>query len=263
MAIIAASILDADWTSLRSEIESVDRAGIDMFTLDVMDGRFAPRISFGESVFAYVRKWTKRPLEAHLMIVEPERWVERFIDVGADLVVFHVEATNRPAEVIEKVRKRNRSVGLALLAGTPIRKVFDWIPHVDVITLLAVPVGFGGNDSAPDTLERIRELRAFSAKANRSLVIGVDGGVKPHNAKRYSAAGADMLAVGTGIYHASDRGAAVRDLMESTRGTKDRSARRRGAAFLSPRIKTEEEQLRHRSRISELVSELDLQAEAV
>ncbi len=256
VAIIAASILDSDFSNLRGEIEEVDRAGVDMFSLDVMDGHFAPRITFGDYVVACVRTWTSLPIEAHLMIQSPERWVERFIDVGADLVLFHLEATTVHRDVIAEIRGRNRSAGMAILASPPVEQLFDWVPSVNVVNFLAVPVGFGGQQSAPDTCQRIRALRAVADHVNPNLVIEVDGGIKPENAEAYVAAGADMLTVGTGIYHAPNRMEAVRRLKTGTAGAADAIGRSRGSMFLQRRERSHLDRARLSRRLRELSEEL-------
>lgn len=258
MAIIAASILDADFANLQSEVNRVVRAGVDMFTLDIMDGRFAPRITFGDYIVACIRNWVDVPLEVHLMIDEPERSVENFLDVGVDLVVFHLEATKRHREIISAVRERDRAVGMALLSDTPVERVFEWVGDLDVVNFLAVPVGFGGQKSAPDTLDRIQRLRRFAEGVNPNLVIEVDGGVKPSNAAAYVEAGADMLTVGTGIYHAPDVNEAVRLLHETTAGPRDKLARKRGDATLNRRPFTAEEKARQARRLRELEEQLDV-----
>lgn len=216
MTIIAASVLDADFAQLRAEVEAVDAAGVDMFTLDIMDGHFAPRITFGEYVVGQIRSWTSRPIEVHMMITNPENWVSRYIDVGADLVVFHVEATTAIAPTIDAVKSRGRAVGLALLAHTPVEEVLPFVPDIDIVNFLAVPVGFGGQKSAPDTFDRVARLRDVAIARNPNLVIEVDGGVKPNNAHDYVSAGANMLTVGTGIYHSSSYVDAVAQLHACT-----------------------------------------------
>jgi ribulose-phosphate 3-epimerase len=258
MAIIAASILDADFGNLEHEIARVARAGVDMFTLDVIDGWFAPRLTFGDYAVACVRGWTDLPLEVHLMIEEPERSFEKFLDCGVDLVMFHLEATRRHGDIISAVHEQNRAVGMALLSATPVEFVFDWVHALDVVNFLSVPVGFGGNKSAPDTTQRIKRLREFAQNVNPDLVIEVDGGVKPYNAVDYVEAGADMLTVGTGIYHAPSAEDAVRQLRENTAGPKDELARRRGSKFLNRRALSAEEEHRRDRRLRDLRDSLDM-----
>jgi ribulose-phosphate 3-epimerase len=234
MAVISASILDADYANLRHEIERVADAGVDAFSLDVMDGHFVPRATFGEFLVRPIRAWTDRPLEVHLMVTEPIEWIDRMADAGADLVMFHVEAAREPIAVIERIRARGRLAGLAVRNDTPVDELpADVLEAVDAVNLVAVPIGWGGGAPAPDTFERIGRLRERLDAMGASTAIEVDGGVKPGNATGYADAGADMLTSGTGIYHAPDAAEAVRTLLDTTRGGRDEVARRRLAPFLS------------------------------
>lgn len=233
MAIITASILDADYARLEQEVIRVADAGIDAFSLDVMDGHFVPRLTFGDVVVARVRNWVDRPIEIHLMVERPESWVQRMCDAGADMVVFHLEAAADPYDVIERTRIEGRSVGLALRLDTPIESIpDDLLAAVDLVNLVAVPLGYGGSASASDTFDRIAELRRRIDVAGLEVGIEVDGGVKPSTAPEYVRAGADMLTVGTGIYRAPDVEEAVRTLHETTREDDD-VARARLRHFLS------------------------------
>ena len=233
MAVISASILDADFARLQEQVVSVADAGVDAFSLDVIDGHFAPRISFGDEVVARVREWITLPIEVHLMVERPERFVQPMCDAGADLVLFHLEATDDERRIVEHVRSEGRCVGVAVKEDTPIDAISDeLLAAVDVVNLLSVPIGFGGSPSAPDTLDRIGYLRQRADSLGIPLGIEVDGGVKPANAGGYVEAGADMLTVGTGIYHAADPVEAVRTLLASTAGPADTAARGRLHAFL-------------------------------
>jgi ribulose-phosphate 3-epimerase len=234
MAVIVASILDADHTRLEDEVTRVAAAGVDAFSLDVMDAHFVPRLTFGDDVVAKVRNWIDLPIEVHLMVERPETWVQRMCDAGADMVVFHLEAAADPSDVIGRIRTEERAVGVALRHDTRIESLSDdLIGAVDLVNLVAVPLGYGGSESAADIFERIGELRARIDAAGGRVAIEVDGGVKPSNATRFAQAGADMLTVGTGIYHAADAGEAVRTLRRSTQGPLDERARARLARFLS------------------------------
>jgi ribulose-phosphate 3-epimerase len=234
MAVISASILDADFGNLRHEVVRVAEAGVDAFSLDVMDGAFVPRATFGELLVGQIREWVDLPLEVHLMVRDPSSWVERMVEAGADLVMFHLEAARDPMTVIERIRRHGRLPGLAVRNDTSIANVPDEIlAAVDVVNLVAVKLGWGGSASAGDTFERIAELRARLDAMGAGTAIEVDGGVKPENATGYVEVGADMLTSGTGIYHAPDAAEAVRALSASTRGEADDLARRRLATFLS------------------------------
>jgi ribulose-phosphate 3-epimerase len=258
MAIITASILDADFARLEHEVARVAAAGVDAFSLDVMDGHFVPRLTFGDHVVARVREWVDRPIEIHLMVEAPETWVRRMCDAGADMVVFHLEATEDPMGVIRRIRDEGREAGLALRLDTPIDRIpDDVLAGVDLVNLVAVPLGYGGSASAADTFERIAELRHRIDDAALRTGIEVDGGVKPSTAARYAEAGADMLTVGTGIYHAPDADEAVRTLRDSTRAG-DAEARSRLERFLSVPSSAPSDEDARRARLDALRRDLDI-----
>jgi len=253
MAVISASILDADFSQLQHEVERVADAGVDAFSLDVIDGHFAPRVTFGEYIVALVRNWIALPIEVHLMVERPERLVRHMCDAGADLVLFHLEATDDAEGIVEAVRSEGRSVGVAVKEDTPIDAISDdLLRAVDVVNLLSVPIGFGGSPSAPDTLDRISYLRRRADALGVALGIEVDGGVKPTNAESYAGAGADMLTVGTGIYRASDAAEAVQTLVSSTDGPADAVARDRLRAFLDVPSRDPRDDATRRARLEEL-----------
>ena len=252
MAVISASILDADFSRLQEEVERVAEAGVDAFSLDVIDGHFAPRITFGDYVVALVRNWIMLPIEVHLMVERPERLVQRMCDAGADMILFHLEATDEAESIVEHVRGEGRCVGVAVKEDTPIDAISDeLLGAVDVVNLLSVPIGFGGSPSAPDTLERIAKLRRRADVLGITLGIEVDGGVKPTNAGGYVEAGADMLTVGTGIYHAADPAEAVRTLASSTAGPADAASRSRLQAFLDTPSRAPRDDAARRARLEE------------
>jgi ribulose-phosphate 3-epimerase len=258
MAIITASILDADFARLEHEVTRVAEAGVDAFSLDVMDGHFVPRLTFGDALVARVRGWVDLPIEIHLMVERPERWVLPMSDAGADMLVFHLEATEEPFDVVERIRAEGRAAGVALRLDTPIDRIpIELLAAVDLVNLVAVPLGYGGSESATDTFERIADLRARLDRDGLSTGIEVDGGVKPSTAVRYASAGADMLTVGTGIYKASDVNEAVRVLRESTRDG-DEQARSRLDRFLSVPSSTPVDDAARRRRLDGLRRDLDI-----
>ncbi|GEM_PF-4201930 len=259
MAIITASILDADYSRLREEVERVAEAGVDAFSLDVMDGHFVSRLTFGDYLVARVREWTRLPVEVHLMVEAPERWVRPMCDAGADLVVFHLEAAADPFDVIERVRAEGRLAGVALRHDTPVAELPDGLfEAVDLVNLVAVPLGYGGSASATDTFERIAELRRRIDARGLETGIEVDGGVKPATAARYAEAGADMLTVGTGIYRAPSVEEAVRTLHETTRGPGDERARARLERFLAVPSAHPSDEPARRERLERLRELLDV-----
>jgi ribulose-phosphate 3-epimerase len=259
MAIIAASILDADFSRFGEEVSRVAGARVDAFSVDVMDGHFVPRVTFAEYVVALVRNWIELPVEAHLMVEGPERMIQGICDAGADMIVFHLEATSKHFEIIDHIRRERRCVGIALKKDTPLDSLSDeLLSAVDLVNLLSVPIGFGGSPSAPDTLDRIRELRHRAESQHANLAIEVDGGVKPDNAYQYVEAGADMLTVGTGIYHAPDAAAAVLTLRSSTAGQPDLRARERLSDFLEVPSSNPVDDAARRGRLEALRSAQDI-----
>jgi ribulose-phosphate 3-epimerase len=259
VAVIAASILDADYSALEREVTRVAEAGVDAFSLDVMDGRFVPRLTFGDVLAARVREWVDVPIEVHLMVDDPASFVRPMADAGADMIVFHLEATGDPLEVIEEIRNEGRVPGLAVRLDTAIDDVpDDVLSAVDLVNLVAVPLGYGGSASASDTFERITQLRARIDARGLDVGIEVDGGVKPSNAPSYVEAGADMLTVGTGIYHSPDVDAAVRRLRETSAGPADERARARLRRFLArPSAEPLDDDAR-RARLDALRADLDV-----
>jgi len=259
VAIITASILDADYSRLEHEVVRVANAGADAISLDVMDGHFVPRLTFGDYVAARIREWVDLPIEVHLMVERPETWVQRMCDAGADMILFHLEAARDPFEVVERVRAEKRGVGVALRLDTPIEDLSDdLLAAIDLVNLVAVPLGYGGSASAADTFDRIARLRRHVDAAGLSTGIEVDGGVKPSTAVRYAEAGADMLIVGTGIYQADDVNEAVRILHESTRGPGDERGRARLGHFLSVPSSASVDDAARRGRLDALRAGLDI-----
>jgi ribulose-phosphate 3-epimerase len=259
MAVIAASILDADFARLRSEITRVADAGVDAFSLDVMDGHFVPRLTFGEFLVAQIRSWIDLPIEVHLMVESPASWVQRMADAGADMIMFHFEATAEPLDVVARIRAERRAAGLAVRLETPIDAISEeLLSAVNVVNLVSVPLGWGGSASAVETFDRISALRARIEEIGVGTAIEVDGGVKPDNAVRYAEAGADMLTSGTGIYHAADVGQAVTKLRTSTSGPADAIARERLKPFLSMPSASPVDDAARRSRLDRLREALDI-----
>lgn len=211
MAVVLASILDADWSKLPDEIRAVEQAGVDGFSIDIMDGKFVSRETFGPHIVSQVRNITHVPIEVHLMVNNPENHVEKYCDAGADQVVFHLEAANDPLSIIDYIHSRGLLAGIAILRETPIdRLTDDVLKSIDAITIMAVTVGFGGQKPAPETIQRIKEIRERTKDINPDLTIVIDGGMKPNNCSVYVEAGADAIVIGTGIYHAENYEEAIR-----------------------------------------------------
>jgi len=213
---IAPSILNSDLTRIGESLSQLEEAGADYVHLDVMDGRFVPNISIGIPVVASVREATSLPLDVHLMIVEPERYVEDFIDAGADIVTIQVEATVHPHRVLQTIRERGARAGIALNPGTPISHAIELLPLCDLVLVMSVNPGFGGQSFIPTSLRRLSEARDAIAANGYPTILEVDGGISVRTAQRAVEAGATMLVAGTAIF-GSDRGvvAAVHELREA------------------------------------------------
>jgi len=212
MSLLATSILDADYLNIKSEIEIVDRAGVDIFTLDVMDGTFISRITFGDYVVARIREMTNLPIDVHLMTSNPINYIEKMYNAGADSITFHIEATEDPQAVIDRINSYNLMAGIALNYETPLENIFPFLQNIALVNLLAVPTGHGGQHFQPETLNRIEKIKQKIVDIGDIVAVEVDGGVKIQNILDVVTAGADIITVGTGIYHASDRIKAVHEL---------------------------------------------------
>lgn len=213
---LAPSILDSDLANLATSITALERAGVEFVHLDVMDGQFVPNISIGIPVVASVRKITSLPLDVHLMVDRPERYIDAFIDAGADILTVHVEATAHPHRALQMIREKGVRSGLALNPGTSVQSVKELLSVADLILLMSVNPGFGGQTFIPTTLRKIEELQTLCAELNVELLIEVDGGVSASNAKQITGAGANVLVAGSAIFkHAGGLDQAVRDLREA------------------------------------------------
>ncbi|MBP5224296.1 MAG: ribulose-phosphate 3-epimerase [Lachnospiraceae bacterium] len=209
---IAPSILAADFTKLGEDIDSIRSA--DYLHFDVMDGRFVPNISFGLPILEAVRKYTDMTLDVHLMIDKPLRYVRRFCDAGADIVVFHVEADTKKniAAAIEEVKACNKKVGLSLKPGTPAKAVLPFLPQLDMVLVMTVEPGFGGQGFMEDMMPKVAEVRRMITERGLSCDVEVDGGINAATAKICIEAGANVLVAGSSVFRAADRAACIRSL---------------------------------------------------
>ena len=211
--IIAPSILSADFGHLDRAVRMLDRSSAEWVHVDVMDGVFVPNISFGFPVLKAVRKATRKLFDVHLMIVEPERYVQRFAQAGADMVTFHLEACADPARCIALIRASGARVGITIKPATPVETVRKWLQIVDMVLIMSVEPGFGGQRFIPESLDKIRALRRMAADSNPALLVEVDGGITLQNAREIFDAGADVLVAGSTVFGAEDPETAIYDLL--------------------------------------------------
>jgi ribulose-phosphate 3-epimerase len=205
---IAPSILSADFAALGADIARVESAGADQLHVDVMDGRFVPNITIGPPVVAAVRKRTRLPLDVHLMIVEPERYIAEFVAAGADMVTIHLEACTHLQRALAQIRELGAKAGVALNPSTPAAALEYVLDDLDLVLVMSVNPGFGGQSFIPSARRKIREVRTLLGA--RPVDVSVDGGVKAGLAKSLAEDGASVLVAGSAIFGAADPGEALR-----------------------------------------------------
>jgi ribulose-phosphate 3-epimerase len=215
---ISASILNADFAALGAEVRRADRGGADSIHLDVMDGHFVPNLTMGPVVVEAIRDTTVLPFHSHLMISEPLRYVEAFAQAGSDLIVFHVETGDPPLAVIEAIHRSGRAAGLALNPETEGAAVLQFLELIDLLLVMTVDPGFGGQPFMHEVLPKLRSLRAEAERRGLDLPIGVDGGVNLETIGPAYAAGGDVMVVGSALYrHPGDLRPIVDELREVAR----------------------------------------------
>lgn len=209
---LSPSILAADFGRLNEEFEMINRSEADWFHVDVMDGQFVPNLSFGFPVMEALARVARKPIDVHLMIVHPERYVERFCDAGAWSVGFHLEAVEDPQPILEQIRKKGVRTCLTINPDIEVERLYPYLAEVDMVLLMSVFAGFGGQKFIPETIEKVRKVRAEIERQGLSTLIEVDGGVNEANCGALYEAGADVLVAGSSVFRAADPLEAIRKM---------------------------------------------------
>ncbi len=213
MVKIAPSILSADFSKMGEEVASLEQCGADLIHCDVMDGVFVNNITFGIKMVEDIRKKTTLPLDCHLMIVHPEKYVERFAKAGADIITVHYEACqDNLKEVLELIKRTGVKCGAVINPDTPVEKIKEVIPLCDMVLLMSVFPGFGGQKFIPEVLGKLREVSALIKACGKEIDLEIDGGVNAENIEEIKAAGANVVVAGSAVFKAADRAAMIASL---------------------------------------------------
>lgn len=208
-------MLSADFGNLDRDTRMIDRSAAQWIHIDVMDGVFVPNISFGFPVMKPIRKASDKVLDVHLMIVDPEKYVARFAEAGADIVTFHYEATQIPREGIRLIRESGAKVGISIKPKTPVEVLRELLPEVDLVLVMSVEPGFGGQSFIEGSTDKVRELRKMIDEAGLNVTIEIDGGVSAANARELYEAGCDALVAGSAVFKAADPEAEILKILNA------------------------------------------------
>ncbi len=214
---ISPSILSADFTKLAVELKALEDAGADYVHVDVMDGRFVPNITIGPFIVEAVKRATKLPLDVHLMIEEPERYVADFAKAGSDIITVHVEATRHLHKTVQMIKESGKKAGVTLNPATPVSTLQEVMGDVDLVLVMSVNPGFSGQGFIPGSIDKLRAVRAMINETGRPIELEVDGGIKTSNIKAAAAAGADVFVSGSGVFSTPDYKKTISAMKEEAR----------------------------------------------
>jgi ribulose-phosphate 3-epimerase len=212
MPLISPSLLSADFTHLKKDIDLINNSEADWFHLDIMDGVFVPNISFGMPIVSAIKKYAKKPLDVHLMITNPDAYIEAFKDAGADILTVHIETCVHAHRTIQHIKSLGMKAGITLNPHTPVSAIENIITDIDMVLIMSVNPGFGGQSFIPQSLEKIKILKKIIRDSQSEALIQVDGGINPKNAPKIVAAGADVLVAGNAIFGSNNPSSVIEQL---------------------------------------------------
>lgn len=209
---VSASVLSADMLNLEREIRKMESSGIDMLHFDVMDGIFVNNITYGLAILEAVNKGTDMTLDVHLMITEPLKYVQRFADFGADIITFHIESQSDTMDTIKAIKASGAKASLSVKPGTPVEEVYPYLPYLDMVLVMTVEPGFGGQSFIPETLSKVKKVRDKITELGLSIDVEVDGGINAETAPLVIEAGANVLVSGSYLFNAEDMAQAAKNI---------------------------------------------------